>query len=80
MFYIFQPHKVSILLSVNLSNNDSNSNTVNKTNHSKTKIKSWENEKVTDFQKNIDEESSCRTTARDRTDFKRVVSPVMVNI
>jgi hypothetical protein len=26
------------------------------TNHSKTKIKSWENEKVTDFQENIDEE------------------------
>jgi hypothetical protein len=37
-----------ILLSVNLSNNDSNSNTVRKTNHSKTKIKSWEKEKVTD--------------------------------
>jgi hypothetical protein len=33
-----------------------NSNTVRKTNHSKAKIKSWENEKVTDFQKNIDEE------------------------
>jgi hypothetical protein len=37
-------------------NSDSNSNTVRKTNHSKTKIKSWENEKVTDFQENIDEE------------------------
>jgi hypothetical protein len=36
--------------------NDSNSNTVRKTNHSKAKIKSWENEKVTDFQENIDEE------------------------
>ena len=45
-----------ILLSVNLNNNDSNSNTVRKTNHSKAKIKSWENEKVTDFQENIDEE------------------------
>jgi hypothetical protein len=29
-----------------------NSNTVRKTNHSKAKIKSWENEKVTDFQEN----------------------------
>ena len=45
-----------MLLSVNLNNNDSNSNTVRKTNHSKAKIKSWENEKVTDFQENIDEE------------------------
>jgi hypothetical protein len=27
-----------------------------KTNHSKAKIKSWENEKITDFQENIDEE------------------------
>jgi hypothetical protein len=34
-----------MLLSVNLNNNDSNSNTVRKTNHSKAKIKSWENEK-----------------------------------
>jgi hypothetical protein len=34
-----------ILLSVNLNNDDSNSNTVRKTNHSKAKIKSWENEK-----------------------------------
>jgi hypothetical protein len=47
---------LQIVLSVNLNNNDSNSNTVRKTNHSKTKIKSWENEKVTDFQENIDEE------------------------
>jgi hypothetical protein len=47
---------LQILLSVNLNNNDSNSNTVRKTNHSKAKIKSWENEKVTDFQENIDEE------------------------
>jgi hypothetical protein len=38
-----------IVLSVNLNNNNSNSNTVRKTNHSKAKIKSWENEKVTDF-------------------------------
>jgi hypothetical protein len=30
-----------ILLSVNLNNNDSNSNTVRKTNHSKAKIKSY---------------------------------------
>ena len=45
-----------ILLSVNLNNNDSNSNTVWKTNHLKAKIKSWENEKVTYFQENIDEE------------------------
>ena len=44
-----------ILLSVNLNNNDSNSNTVRKTNPSKAKIKSGENEKVTDFQENIDE-------------------------
>ena len=29
------------------NNNDGNSNTVRKTNHSKAKIKSWENEKVT---------------------------------
>jgi hypothetical protein len=47
---------LQIVLSVNLNNNDSNSNTVRKTNHSITKIKSWENEKVTDFQENIDEE------------------------
>jgi hypothetical protein len=40
----------------NLNNNDSNSNTVRKTNHSKAKIKSWENEKVRDFQENVDEE------------------------
>ena len=48
--------QLQILLSVNLNNNDSNSNTVRKTNHSKAKIKSWGNEKVTDFQENIDEE------------------------
>jgi hypothetical protein len=36
--------------------NSLKSNTVRKTNHSKAKIKSWENEKVTDFQENIDEE------------------------
>jgi hypothetical protein len=47
---------LQMLLSVNLNNNDGNSNTVRKTNHSKAKIKSWENEKVTDFQENIDEE------------------------
>jgi hypothetical protein len=47
---------LQIALAVNLSNNESNSNTVRRTNHSKTKIKSWENEKVTDFQDNIDEE------------------------
>ena len=45
-----------ILLSVSLNNNNSNSNTVRKINHSKAKIKSWENEKVTYFQENIDEE------------------------
>ena len=47
---------LQIVFSVNLNNNDNNSNTVRKTNHSKAKIKSWENEKVTDFQENIDEE------------------------
>jgi hypothetical protein len=47
---------LQIVFSVSLSNNDNNSNTVRKTNHSKVKIKSWENEKVTDFQENIDEE------------------------
>ena len=47
---------LQILLSVSLNNNDSNSNTDRKTNHSKAKIKSWGNEKVTDFQENIDEE------------------------
>jgi hypothetical protein len=47
---------LQILLSVNFSNNDINSNAIRKTNHSKAKIKSWENEKVTDFQENIDEE------------------------
>jgi hypothetical protein len=41
-----------ILLSVDLNNNDSNSNIVRKTNHSKAKIKSWGNEKVTEFQEN----------------------------
>jgi hypothetical protein len=41
-----------ILLSVSLNNNDSNTNTVRKTNHSKANIKSWENEKVTDIQEN----------------------------
>ena len=43
-----------ILLSVSLNNNDSNTNTntVRKTNYSKAKIKSWENEKVTDIQEN----------------------------
>ena len=40
---------LQILLSVNdLNNNDGNSNTIRKTNHLKAKIKSWENEKVTD--------------------------------
>jgi hypothetical protein len=33
-----------------------------------------------DYKLVIDKESSCRTTARDRTDFKRVVYPVMGNI
>jgi hypothetical protein len=47
---------LQILFSVSLNNNDSNSNIVRTTNHSKAKIKSWENEKVTDFQENIDEE------------------------
>jgi hypothetical protein len=47
---------LQIVLSVILNNNDSNSNTVRKTNHPKAKIKSRENEKVTDFQENIDEE------------------------
>jgi hypothetical protein len=47
---------LQILISVNLNNSDSNSNTVRKTNHLKAKIKLWENEKVTDFQENIDEE------------------------
>ena len=47
---------LQIVFSVSLSNNDNNINTVRKTNHSKVKIKSWENEKVTDFQENIDEE------------------------
>jgi hypothetical protein len=33
-----------------------------------------------DYRIVFDKESSCRTTARDRTDFKRVVSPVMADI
>ena len=43
------PATLQFFLSVNLNNNDSNSNTVRKTNHSKAKIKSCVNEKVTDF-------------------------------
>jgi hypothetical protein len=53
---VFLAEPVKILPRFNLNNNDSISNTVRKTIHSKTKIKSWENEKVTDFQENIDEE------------------------
>jgi hypothetical protein len=55
---LFLDLSILILLSgiFNININDSNSNTVRKTNHSKAKIKSWENEKVTDFQENIDEE------------------------
>ena len=33
-----------------------------------------------DYRIVFDKKSSCRTTARDRTDFKRVVSPVMADI
>ena len=54
---------LQILLSVNdLNNNDGNSNTIRKTNHLKAKIKSWENEKVTDSQENIDEEKLHRSS------------------
>jgi cellulose synthase/poly-beta-1,6-N-acetylglucosamine synthase-like glycosyltransferase len=69
----------TFLLSVNLNNNDSNSNTVRKINHSKAKIKSWENEKVTDFQENIDEEK-LHTFEQKLSRWQHVNLPIFLSL
>jgi hypothetical protein len=46
---------------------------VRKTNHSKAKIKSWENEKVTDFQENIDEDREINGRYRTKYSQKYIV-------